>query len=137
MPALLTIWRRSLCAVTGAIAGGSAGLVLGLVQTQTPMIVLLPSQVVQVGLLLGVVAWFGLLMVVGVWLHYGIATIALPALVTSVLSSLLTIFVANQVLIPLLAVWIGLVVGTLVGLMLCRLCTSFQERMGGIEYGVR
>lgn len=136
MPTFLTIWRRSLCAVSGAIAGGFIGLIIGLAQAQSPL-VLTMSQVVQAAVILGLLAWLVLLLIVGVWLHYGVSAIGLPSLVTSLLTSLLTVYLANKVQISLLAVFIGLLAGTLVGFALCRLCGAPKYAEGGPYYGMR
>ena len=121
MPTFLTIWRRSLCAASGAIAGGIVGLLVGLFQVAMPGVIPL-ADVVRAALILGLFAWLVILLIVGVWLHYGVGAIALSSLVTTFLTSLLTVFLANKIQIPPLAVWIGILVGTLVGYALCRLC---------------
>ena len=126
MPPILTLWRHSLCAVTGAIAGGFAGMLLGIAQLHQPALLL--ADAVKVGILLGLVAWVFILMVEGLWLHYGSA-IVWPSLVTSLLSAVLTVVIANAVALPVLSVWLGILVGTLVGALLCRLC---GERSGSL-----
>jgi len=124
---ILTIWHRSLCAVTGAIAGGFAGMLFGFAQLQQPA--LTPTDAVKVGILLGLVAWVFILMVEALWLHYG-AAVVWPSLVTSLLSAILTVVVANAVAVPVLSVWIGLLFGTLVGALLCRLCGERVDPRG-------
>jgi hypothetical protein len=121
MPTFLTIWRRSLCAVTGAIAGGIVGMIVGLFQAAMPVVLAMP-EILRLTLILGGFAWLVILLIVGVWLHYGAVAIALPSLITTLITAFLTVYLANKLQVALLAVWLGLVVGTLVGLLLCRLC---------------
>lgn len=121
MPTFLSIWSRNLCAASGAIAGGLVGLLVGLFQLQPPGVI--PSaDVVRVALILGIFAWLVVLLIVGLWLHYGVGPIALQSLVTTLLTSLLTVYLANKVHLPPLSVWIGILIGTLVGWLLCRFC---------------
>ena len=121
MPTFLTIWRRSLCAVTGAIAGGLVGLIVGLFQSTMPAVLTMP-EILRVTLILGLFAWLAILLIVGVWVRYGAIAIALPSLITTFITAFLTVYLANKLQVPVLAVWLGLIVGTLVGLLLCRLC---------------
>ncbi|WP_436294722.1 hypothetical protein [Variovorax sp. LjRoot178] len=118
---ILTIWWRSLCAASGAIAGGTAGFLFGLAQmlSTTPLSI---SDAIQVGILLGLFAWVALLLLIGIWLHYGVRGIALPALITSLLSAVLTVMISTRFPHPLADLWIGLLVGTIVGAALCALC---------------
>jgi hypothetical protein len=137
MPTFLTIWRRSLCAVTGAIAGAIVGLVMGLyLLQQTPPAIPLPG-VFAVGAILGIAAWLAVLIIVGLWQHYGIANIALPSLVTSLITAVLTVLVTSRVQVPVLAVWFGIVIGTLVGALLCWLCRGRLLSTGGADYAMR
>lgn len=132
MPTFLTIWRRSLCAASGAIAGGIVGLLVGLFQAAMPGVIPLPD-VVRAALILGLFAWLVILLIVGVWLHYGAGAIALSSLVTTLLTSLLTVYLANKIQLPVLAVWIGILVGTLVGYLLCRVCGEPRYAVGRAE----
>jgi hypothetical protein len=117
-----SIWRRSICAASGAMAGGIAGMLFGFAQLGRQRIPLQTAAAINTGLLLGGVGWLAVLVVVGLWLHYGIRTIALPSLFTSLLTGILTVLIALHVWLAFLDVWIGLLVGTIVGAGLCRLC---------------
>lgn len=128
MSAIPRIWQQSLCAVTGAIAGGFAGMVFGIIETQQigwPV-----GQAVRMGVVFGLVGWIGILLIEALWLHYG-AAVVWPSFVTSLLSAVLTVVVANTIAIPVVAVWIGLIIGTLVGALLCRLC----DQRGAVTKG--
>jgi hypothetical protein len=135
MSSIWTIWRRSLCAVSGAIAGGITGLLFGLAQLSSGKIAM--TAAAETGIVLGFIAWIAILVVVGLWLHYGPRVIALPSLITSLVTAVLTVFIGNQLSIPILDVWIGLLVGTVVGAIFCRLCPTRQALSGGDDNGVR
>ena len=126
----LPLWRRSLCAASGAICGGLAGTVMGVYQGPPGAAVMTAAQALQVGLVLGFLGWIVLLLVIGAWLHYGASAIALPALVNALLSSVLTVFVCNALNMPFLDVLLGLVIGTLVGWLLCLLCGRWAAVAG-------
>ncbi len=126
----LPIWRRSLCAVSGALCGGFAGMVMGFYQSKPGAGTLTPVQALQVGLALGFVGWVMLLVVIGAWLHYGTSAIALPALLNAMLSSILTVFACNALKFPIIDTVLGLVMGTLVGWLLCRLCDRWEGMKG-------
>jgi len=119
------------------MAGGITGLLFGLVQLGGPGAVFPVIEAAKTGILLGLVAWVVILVVVGLWLHYGLRPIALPALLNALVAAVLTVLIASPLRIPLLDVWIGLLVGTLVGATLCRLCGTRQTLAGGDSHGLR
>lgn len=127
MTSFIAIWRHNLCAVTGAIAGGLTGMVFGLLLISNAGAPIAASELLAIALLLAFVAWLMVLLVVGVWLHYGLTAVAAPALVTTVITALITVAIAYAVKFPYLATLIGLAVGTLVGALLCRLC--YRDRL--------
>lgn len=130
MAYLVPIWRRSLCAVTGAIVGGFAGLIMQLLQLPLHPPLLTTSEAVKIGLILGLAGWLGMLVVLAAWLHYRLSQIAGPALVNSLLSAALTVFACNIFRYPIIDTVLGLLIGTLVGWLLCLTCgklTTGQE----------
>jgi hypothetical protein len=137
MPSFLTIWRRNLCSASGAIAGAIVGLVMGLYLLQPAPLPLSHLDVLAISTILGLLAWLALLMIVGLWQHYGIANIAFSSLVNSLITALLTVFVTNKVQIAVLAVWIGILIGTIVGALLCWLCSVSPRRIPGVDHGLR
>ncbi len=136
MNSIFSIWRRSICALAGGFCGGVAGALLGLYQAADPAFRLSGPEVWQMGLLLALVAWIGVLVVIGLWLHYGLRATALPALVTAVIVSIITVAIANKVHVPPLTVWIGLIVGTLIGAALCAFC-RLRYTPAGAANGMR
>lgn len=138
MNSIWTIWRRSVCAVGGAMAGGITGLLFGLIQLGDPATAAPLSVAIPTGILLGLLGWFVILLVIGLWLHYGARSIALQSLVTSLITAVLTTIISNQLGQPILDAWIGLLVGTIVGAALCALCGMRQAPMtGGDDHGLR
>lgn len=124
----MPIWRHSLCAVTGAIVGAFSGMMMGLLQSPRQPPVLTMGDVVKTGLILGVAGWIGMLVVLAAWLHYRLSQIAGPALVNSLLSAILTVFVCNIVRFSVIDSILGVFIGTLVGWLLCRVCGKFLAR---------
>jgi hypothetical protein len=115
-----TIWQKSVCAAAGALVGAVAGLVFEL--GRLPLGSLSTSDVVQVGLILGFAGWLAALIVIGLWLHIGIAVMAWRSFFTAIITGVLTILVLNKTPYHILFVWIGILIGTLVGWLLCLLC---------------
>jgi uncharacterized membrane protein len=84
----------------------------------------------RVGLLLGAVGWVVLLIVVGLWFHYGMAQVAWPALVNAMITCILTVFVCRTLDLAYLDTILGVLIGTLVGYALCLLCGRFTKLAG-------
>lgn len=119
------------CALVGGIVGSIAGFLFGMLQSQHTALILSMPDVFRVGLLLALVGWIVVLIVVGVWLRYGVAAIALPALVNAVLTAVLTVYFNNLIQQPVLATLIGLLVGILIGTILCWYCRRRGLKIGG------
>ena len=130
---ILPIWRRSLCAAAGAMVGGFSGAVMGLFLSAPNPLTLTAAETWKVGLILGLVGWVILLIVLGLWLHYGISQIAWPSLFNALLSAVLTVWVCRAVHFPVLDTLIGLLVGTLVGWVLCQLCGRYTTIVKGVS----
>jgi hypothetical protein len=117
----------SFCAHIGAIIGAIAGFFFGMLQLLHPGLTLTWSDTFKIGLLLAVVGWLVVLIIVGIWLHYGVRSIAIQALINAIITSVLTVYVNNVIQLPLLSVLIGLMVGILVGSVFCRLCEYYER----------
>jgi hypothetical protein len=116
--------KLSLCSLSGGIAGVIAGfffslLLMYLVATATT---LPPAVLLRVALILALLGWLTLLLIIGLWLRYGMAAIAGQTLINALITSLLTVYVNNLIRLPALAPLIGLLLGILVGFILCRYC---------------
>jgi hypothetical protein len=133
MKALVTLsrvvfGRFSLCALSAAVVGVFSGIVIGLAVLERPESTLGGVEAFRVGLLLGAVGWVIILLVVRLWLHYGVRDIALYALGSSLLTAVISTYaclaIATAELFPIL----GLVIGLLIGALLCWICpTRFTE----------
>lgn len=119
--------RMPFCSVAGAFIGATTGFVLSMFQTAEPVVRLTLPQVVQFGLILALASFLFLLLVFGLLLRYRISAIFWPGLVNAVLTSLLTVAIANAVHRSFLTCWIGIIVGIIVGWILCRLCPTFEK----------
>ncbi len=119
------------CSLAGGLAGVISGFVFSLFQVQNPTILLTIQQIFQIAVVLGLIAWLCLLLVIGIWLKYGIGSIALQTFVTSFLTAFFTVYLSDIVNLPYLTVILGWVVGILIGYLLCMFCRRyFPSRRG-------
>src|SRR6266436_903657 len=107
--------KLPICSLVGAIIGSIAGFFFGMLQSQLTLPVLPMIDVLRIGLLLALLGWLIALLVVGVWLHYGVAAIALQAFINAILTAILTVYANNLIQQPIIATFIGLVIGILIG----------------------
>ncbi len=114
--------KLPICSLVGAIIGSIAGFFFGMLQSQLTLPVLPMIDVLRIGLLLALLGWLIALLVVGVWLHYGVAAIALQAFINAILTAILTVYANNLIQQPIIATFIGLVIGILIGYILCWYC---------------
>ena len=123
MGGIFTIWRHNLCAVSGAIAGAFAGTFFGLFLIEAAFPAMTPSDRIIMGLALAFVAWLFLLLVLASWLKYALGAIWLPALANAVITAVLTVFATYALKhFPYLGPSCGLIIGTVIGAILCRFC---------------
>jgi hypothetical protein len=127
--ATLLFGRLSFCALMGALIGALAGFLFSALMEEHPGYVFSTMELLQITLPLVVICWLVVLLIVGVWLHYGVAAIAWPLLLNAFLTVLLTLWANNLIQMPVLAGLIGLLIGILVGSFLCRFC----ERLPGVK----
>ncbi len=118
----LTSLRQKLCSSSGQIEGAIAGLIFGLLQVQHPGTVLELLDVIKVGLLLALLGWAAVLLIIGVWLRFSVPAIAVPALIAATLIAPLVVYVNNILQLPILATLVGLLIGGVLGAILCWLC---------------
>ncbi|HEY6045033.1 MAG TPA: hypothetical protein VIU65_00435 [Pyrinomonadaceae bacterium] len=114
--------KLPICALVGAIIGAIAGFFFGMLQLELALPVLPIIDVLKIGLLLALLGWLVVLLVVGVWLHYGVSAIALQAMINAILTAVLTVYANNIIHQPIFATLIGLLIGILVGFILCWYC---------------
>lgn len=121
--ARLLFRRFSLCAHVGANIGVFAGFIMAYLQALHPQgLMLTPLQVVGWAVLIAIVGGFFLFVILAFWVHYDWQTIALPLLVNSLITSLLTVVVTDFLAFPALAMLVGFLLGLLIGTVLCWFC---------------
>ena|SRR5512140_3674070 len=122
------IATAGICAVAGAIAGAFVGGVFGLVEYAAPGVVFPGTVLLAVAVGLSLLAWFGILVIVGVFGNYGALAIARQSLVTAVITGILTVLLVHATHAGLAGMLLGWIVGFLVGKALCRLCAASERR---------
>lgn len=127
--------RLSFCAKIGALIGLLSGLVFGLMQAQNLSVIYSVQDLIVIGLVLAVFAWLVVLLVIGLWLRYRFSSFAGAALVNALLTAVLTVVVADLLGRPELSWFVGLVVGILVGLVLCLYCERWPYLFGKRSHG--
>jgi hypothetical protein len=124
----LLFGKLTFCALNGALVGVLAGFLFGAHLLEHPTHILTPAEILQIAVILTLICWFVVLVIVGLWLHYGARAIAAALLLNALLTVVLTVWLNNMIRIPEIAGLIGLLVGILVGTVLCRFCRRFPER---------
>lgn len=125
------------CSLAGALAGMPVGFLFGLYLFEIGSAGLpIPyGQLVQGSLLLAFFGWLFALLVLCSWLRYRFASVAWPALLNSVLTSLLTLFWLHALAIPALGTLVGLISGVLVGAIFCWICRRTGFAAAGVSRG--
>jgi hypothetical protein len=123
--------RLPFCSLPGAAVGAFAGFVFGIVMIQAPTLKFTNVQLALIGTILGFVGFLCILVLLGLWLHYGISSIAFPALVNAILTGIAAVIVANAIHNSALSALMGFIVGILVGALLCASCRWARWEVGG------
>ena len=131
----LLFGKLPFCSLVGGMIGVIVGTFMGLTQDSLGAAMPPLSDVLVHSLLLAVIAWAFVVLLFGVWLRYDIAQIAAPALVNAVLTSFFTMWLNLLIRVTWLAPLIGLVVGILIGLILCRFCRPVARGTGRLADG--
>src|ERR1035441_5123609 len=109
----LTKWlsRAGICALCGSIAGAFSGFIFGLARLGAPSFHPAIELTIIVGVVLGLVAWVGILFFIGILADYGVWQIFWQALVNCELTSLLTVLVVGAIHATLSGMLIGWILG--------------------------
>jgi len=116
--------RLPICAQAGALMGVIAGFTLALVQLAQDFNPT-TTELTGAALLITAFIWVVALFLVGVVMHFAIRQSALPTLVNALLASFATVAASQGINVPGLITVAGLIIGALVGAILCALCRSF------------
>ncbi len=112
--------KLSICMTTGMIAGVIGGIFLQLLQiNQGGSLTLTDIETFYVSLELTIFCWIILLFILCALIRYTFSSVALPTLVNSFLTCLLTVWVCNKLSWFLFASVVGLFIGLIVGRILC------------------
>jgi acid phosphatase family membrane protein YuiD len=116
---LLLFGRLSFCALVGGMLGAITGLLFTAIQAPG---LYTNQDLLYISLALAFVSFLLVLLIAGGFCRYGVRSIFLGTLVNSLVTSVLTVFAAERVGFPPVTALLGLVIGILVGSILCRLC---------------
>jgi len=119
------------CSLAGGLAGILTGFIFSLFQVQNPTIAPTMQEILLIALVLGLIAWLFLLLAIGVWLKYGISSIALQTFVTAILTAIATVYFSYLVNLPYLTVILGWIVGIFIGYLLCLFCRIYVPGLRG------
>ena len=120
--------RIGVCGIAGVIAGSFAGLMLTLLDLLYEQALSLTQvERLPVSLLLTLAAWLVALFAFVCLAHYRLAAIAIPTFLIALLVCFLPVHLTHVLGLYGLAWLVGLVVGLLVGMLLC----AFYKRFGG------
>jgi hypothetical protein len=112
-----------ICATIGFIAGALAGMALTLFAMDlVPPPVLGTQDVVQAGLVLGMASAGLLVFYLCVLCRYTFISVFVPVVVNCLLTCILTVWLVNVTGLWGFAVFIGMIVGLLVGRLMCIAC---------------
>lgn len=118
---LFLFGRLSFCALIGAIIGAIVAIFLTIYQLFHPDPIS-GQEMLVLGLMLGLFALLAVLLVVGVLMNYGAANILPATTLNAILTSVITVFISYKIGEPFSNFLIGIVVGAVVGTLLCRFC---------------
>jgi hypothetical protein len=113
--------RLGVCAIAGIIVGMLTGGAVALVDWLHGPLALTNAELLRFWALTALFGWLVLLFVLVVLSRWSFASVALPALVNSVLVSGLTLILCRATGLYAWGFWIGILAGLLVGLILCGL----------------
>ncbi|HKB01527.1 MAG TPA: hypothetical protein VKD90_04865 [Gemmataceae bacterium] len=122
-----TLGRLGICALVGGLVGAIVGFLFSAVQSHFGNAPVSAAECLQLAGLFGLFAWLFVLVLVGSWLGYGFRAVAVPTLVTAAATTLAVVFALNRLRVPDWGALLGLVIGLLVGWLLCRLCQSWTD----------
>lgn len=123
--------RLPFCSLPGAVAGSFAGFLVTIFETEMPNTTLTPQQLAVMGVLFGAAGWLLILVLFGLILRYGVASIFWPSLVNALITALLTVFASSWLHVPAANGLTGLLIGIGLGAVLCWFCGLGQVRSVG------
>lgn len=119
------------CSLPGAVIGAMTGFLMAIFLRAMPGQVLSPQQLVVAALLFGFVSLLLVLFLFGLLLQYGVAQIFPASLGNAALTSIVVVFVTYWMQMPPLGAFVGLLLGVLIGALLCWICGLDARRTRG------
>jgi hypothetical protein len=110
------------CVLVGIFAGAVVGFIFELLRLSPSGHMLSVAAALRTGIWLGVFAWLAALLFFGALAGLGIGQIALPALVTCLATSIVTVLIDNVIAFSVFFVFVGIAAGYLIGRALCAAC---------------
>lgn len=116
--------RLAICTLTGFLVGGLAGLMLLLLYiNENGVLLLTAEEVLKISLMLAIFCWLVIVFFYCLIARYTFSSVAVPALINSFITVLLTTFSVNKFQFYLIAWFVGMLIGLMVGALLCRINT--------------
>jgi hypothetical protein len=109
------------CSLPGSVAGSLAGLLMSTFELARPSGPLSAQQLVIVALLITIPALLLVLFLFGL-LHYRVGQILPAATLNALITTMLVVFLVHWLNMPAVGGILGLVIGVLVGALLCLFC---------------
>lgn len=113
--------RLGVCGNAGVAVGVMSGFVLSLLDVTEESVALTSVEALQIWLILALFCWLALLGMFTIFVRWTAGSVAVPALVNSLLVTGLTVLITWRTGLYGLAWLIGILVGILIGFLLCQL----------------
>jgi len=120
--------RLPFCSLPGAVVGSFTGFLMAIFELERYGQPLAVQQLVVVGLMLGTGGLLLVLLLFGLILRYGVGQIFWPAVANALITAILVVLATYWLQMPAIAGFIGLLIGILVGAVLCWLCRIGEGR---------
>ena len=114
--------KLGICGNTGLIVGLVSGLLLSFLNIKLNLTLHLTNdEVFKVALMLGLFCWLLILFLLVVFIRLRLGEILVPSLFNSLLVGFLTVFLVNKFSLYYIAGLIGMLIGIIVGFLLCQI----------------
>lgn len=119
--------KLGICGNTGLIAGITTGLILCFYNLRLGGLAVFNStEAWQVGLLLTLFCWLEVMFLIVLFLRLRLSSIIVPTFFNCLLVCMLTVFVVSKLNLFFIAWLIGLLIGIMVGYVLCQFSKSLH-----------
>ncbi|HLP55661.1 MAG TPA: hypothetical protein VK151_11555 [Fluviicola sp.] len=120
--------RLGICGNVGLIAGAIAGTLLMLLYLrQGGSLTMNTTEAVQVALMLTLFTWIFIQFVLVILARLTFRSVAIPSFVNCLLTCFAVVFIVRALGLYIAASFIGIVVGIIIGMLLCRINFIFNK----------